>query len=201
MQIIDTRRQLCPAPLILTKRTIKSTPQGGQFTVITDNDTARRNLLSFLSEMGLQTSCVAHGDDFHISFATDGTNSAIPPVDDFCETTNTGSHIIVFKGETMGQGSDELGALLMRSCINSLPEIEPLPRVMIFYNAAVMLATQQRDTAQTIEKLALQGVKILVCGACVDFFGIKNKLTPAAEISNMYTINTMLATASSIMYP
>lgn len=201
MQIVDTRGQLCPAPLILTKRAIKEASHGDHFTVITDNDTARQNLLSFLAEMKLQTNCIQKGNEFHITFSTDGTDIAIPHVEEFCETPQTGSYIVAVKSEIMGSGSDELGMMLMRSCINSLIELDSLPQAIIMYNGGVKLAGREKDTAESMEKLALQGVKIIVCGACIDYFGIKEELTPAAQISNMYTINTMLSTASSVIYP
>lgn len=199
MKTIDTRGHLCPVPLIMTKRAIKSAADGEQFLVLSDNDTARCNLLTFLEEMGYKTACREQDGEFHISFSKSGE-----PIEVAAEcrpTIKTGGYIVVLKGETMGHGSDELGAVLMRACINSLGELDNLPKAVIMYNAGVLLSLKGKDTATSLEKLFQSGVQIIVCGACVDFYDIKAELSPCVIIGNMLKINTMLSQASSVVYP
>ena len=50
MQIIDTSGQQCPAPLITTKRTLKNALTGDSFKIITDNQTAFKNICRFLKD-------------------------------------------------------------------------------------------------------------------------------------------------------
>lgn len=202
MKIIDTRGQLCPAPLMTTKRALKAAPEGGEFTIITDNDTARHNLVSFLAEMGLVANCTEQGGEFRIAFSTNGQITQTPDVADFCQSApSTSGYVVAIKGETMGSGSDELGAILMRACINSLTELDSLPHSIVLYNSGVKLAIRETDTARSLETLAERGVQIIVCGACVDYFGIKAELTGCTQISNMLKINTILSQASHIIYP
>ena len=50
MRITDTRGQLCPAPLIATKRALKETPEGESFLLLTDNQTSFNNVSRFLND-------------------------------------------------------------------------------------------------------------------------------------------------------
>src|SRR5450759_4449909 len=50
MRIVDTKGQLCPAPLIATKKALKETAVGKSFIVLTDNQTSFNNLNRFLKD-------------------------------------------------------------------------------------------------------------------------------------------------------
>ena len=50
MRIVDTKGQLCPAPLIATKRALKEITVGETFVVLTDNQTSFNNLTRFLKD-------------------------------------------------------------------------------------------------------------------------------------------------------
>ncbi len=53
MKQIDTRGQLCPAPLILAKKGIEEATAGEMIEILTDNDTALCNLRNYLAELKL----------------------------------------------------------------------------------------------------------------------------------------------------
>ena len=50
MRIVDTKGQLCPAPLIAAKKALKETAAGESFIVLTDNQTSFNNLSRFLKD-------------------------------------------------------------------------------------------------------------------------------------------------------
>ena len=50
MKIVDTKGQLCPAPMIATKRALNEVPSGETFIVQTDNQTSFNNLSRFLKD-------------------------------------------------------------------------------------------------------------------------------------------------------
>lgn len=49
-----------------------------------------------------------------------------------------------------------------------------------------------------LEELARQGVSLLICGTCVDYFDLKNKIA-VGTISNMYDILQQLSSANRII--
>ncbi len=208
MKIIDTCGMLCPAPLISTKRALIDSPEETRFEILSDNATSRDNLMNYLIELGYEPLCEEHGGIFHIGFsAADSagmrTNTvAATDAEEFCDAkpANRGNYIVVVRSHIMGNGDDELGALLMRSCINSLIELEELPSALILYNSGVLLASGECDTSLSLNMLEEKGVKIVLCGACVDFFGIKDHIV-AGRIGNMLQINTMLSKTGHVIYP
>ena len=109
-------------------------------------------------------------------------------------------YAVVIRSHVMGYGDDKLGALLMRSSICSLCELERLPSVIILYNTGVKLAVQGADSADSLLKLQNAGVSILLCGTCVDYFEVKD-LIAVGKISNMVSINNTLTKMGNIIYP
>jgi selenium metabolism protein YedF len=107
---------------------------------------------------------------------------------------------MVFTGRSMGRGSEELGRLLIQACINALPELDAGPEVLILYNSAIELAAEGSAVLGSLRTLADRGVRIYVCGTCVDYFGMKEKIR-VGLISNMYEILELLSGASKIIYP
>ena len=72
--------------------------------------------------------------------------------------------------------------------------------MMLFYNTGVKLAASDAETAGDIKVLEDKGVKILVCGTCVNYFNLGGKLA-AGTVSNMYDILNAMNTAGRIVTP
>lgn len=213
MPTIDTCGRLCPEPLIMTKKALTGAAPGTPFEVLSDNDTARGNLMSYLVSLGFAPVCAQDAQGiFRIRFtAGDGSTAvAAAPAEDFCTPAapmspaapkvSAAGYAVVLRGNVMGAGDDDLGAMLMRSCINSLGDLDALPSVVVMYNSGVMLALAGTDTADALAALEGKGVRVMVCGACVDYFGVKERLA-AGIVSNMLAINNALSQASHILYP
>lgn len=207
-KIVDARGRLCPEPLVMTKRQINTCAQGEQVEVLIDNDTSRCNVEAFLAEMGIACTTKVEDGTISVSFIVGlGTQSATPKFEqatskELCSpiSTKRSGYSVVLKSETMGSGDRELGALLMRACINSLGELDELPMAIILYNSGVKLACQGSDTAASLAKLAAEGVEVVLCGTCVDFFELKSSIN-LGTISNMYRINSILAASHHVVYP
>jgi selenium metabolism protein YedF len=108
------------------------------------------------------------------------------------------STVVVVSGETMGTGDDELGRLLLRSHLHVLTEMDPKPHALVFYNAGVRLAAEGSASLQDLRSLAEQGVRLLLCGTCVSFFGLEKEIA-AGEVSNMYAISELLMEAAKVI--
>ena len=59
---------------------------------------------------------------------------------------------------------------------------------------------EDADTLEDLKTLESEGVKILTCGTCLDFYGIKDKLAVGA-VTNMYEIVETMENAKSIVRP
>lgn len=202
MNTIDTRGQLCPKPLIMTKQVLDTMTPGEEFEVLTDNDTSHQNLMSYLEALKAEPLSEKNDNIWTITATKPQNMRQDIEAEEYCEmpNTNMGNYAVVLKSQYMGQGDEELGKILIRGFINSLKEQEKLPSHIIMYNSGVLLATKDTDTAQSISALQNNGVTVIVCGTCVDFYHIKEKLG-VGTISNMYHITTILTATEKIIYP
>ncbi len=198
MKTVDARGLLCPAPLILTKKAIDSAQQGDALEVIIDNETSLSNVLSYLNELQIIPIKESADELFTLRFTKPAELKQRVEATNFCFAPT--AYVVVIKSETMGEGSDELGTLLMRAFVNSLKEVERLPSAIILYNGGVKLGIKGTDTAQSLAELEKQGVGIVACGTCVDYYGLKNEMAVGA-ISNMYKITKLVSEAGHVVYP
>jgi selenium metabolism protein YedF len=93
-----------------------------------------------------------------------------------------------------------LGADLMKAFIYTAIELETGPDVMILYNAGVNLVSEGSDFLNDLKKLEEKGVKILVCGTCVNYFNLTGKIA-VGVVSNMYDIAGTISRAGRIVKP
>ncbi len=204
---VDTCGRLCPQPLIMAKKAIKAAKEGDQIMLISDNDIAFANLQDYLKELKFEFTSSWEDKQGTITFcigeSTEAVTSTVDTVnaEDFCTVpTQLSSYVVVIKSQTMGCGDDDLGAILMRAFVNSLPEADKLPSSIIMYNAGVKLALKGADTVAAFEQLIAKGVKVYACGTCLDFFDLKEELA-LGTITNMYKITELTTKASHVVYP
>jgi len=88
----------------------------------------------------------------------------------------------------------------MQGYINTIIETGILPEKIVFYNSGVKLVTEESNVAVSLMELEKKGVKIVMCGTCVDFYGLKDKIN-FGVISNMYDISDVLIKSGKIIYP
>ena len=88
--------------------------------------------------------------------------------------------------DSIGKGSEELGKTLMKSYIYSLTEAERKPDSIMFLNRGVYLTTKGSPVIEMVKQLEKEGVEILSCGACLDYYDLKDHLE-AGDVTNMYS--------------
>lgn len=93
---------------------------------------------------------------------------------------------VMITTDVMGRGDEELGRTLMKSYIYSLTEADVKPEIMMFLNRGVYLTTKDSPVLELLKELEEDGVEILSCGACLDFYKLTDSLE-AGSITNMYT--------------
>ena len=180
---VDARGEACPKPVIMTKKELDKIGEG-VVTTIVDNEVAKDNVSKLANSLGFEYNVDEVSDrEFHITITKGeaAVDTDVPKSDDFKDLT------VAFASDTMGKGSEELGKILIKSFVYTLTEATPYPSTLIFYNGGVHLTCEGSEVLEDLKKLEEEGVEIISCGTCLDFFGIKDKLQ-VGEISNMYTI-------------
>lgn len=188
MNIIDCKGLACPMPVIKTKKYF-DLEDSKEALVIVDNEVAKNNILrlakginlnsSFIEEEGLYKIQLSRGEikDLEISNANEGIeNISVPSAPTILVATNL-----------LGNGDDRLGETLMKVYINTLAESEILPENLMFINGGVKLTCTGSDVLDSLNSMKEKGVNIISCGACLDFYNLKDELK-VGEIGNMYQI-------------
>ncbi len=203
MKSIDVRGKVCPEPLIITKRAIRESQPSDTFEIVLDNDIATCNLEGLLNEMKISFRRVDEGGISKLYFSVEGEPPTLDSVVEECAIlapkVANGGYIVVISSCSMGS-EDELGLILMRGFINSLAEQDTLPTKIVLYNSGVKICVEGTDTAKTLTELTAKGVEVVMCGVCIDYFGVRESLA-TGRISNMYEITNLQRTANHIVYP
>ena len=98
------------------------------------------------------------------------------------------------------RGSDELGKLLMKSFLFAVSQLPRLPRTVLFYNGGAKLTVEGSESLEDLRNMEAQGVEILTCGTCLNFYGLAEKLA-VGGVTNMYAIVEALANAGKVIKP
>ena len=108
--------------------------------------------------------------------------------------------VAVLSANTMGNGEEQLGKILMKSFIFALTKQDQLPEIILCYNSGASLTCEDSDSLEDLKSLEAEGVKILTCGTCLDFYGLKESLA-VGSVTNMYEIVEIMENAGTIIRP
>jgi len=112
--------------------------------------------------------------------------------------SSPGPLVVAISSDRMGRGDDDLGHVLIRSYLHTMGEVSPRPDVLILFNGGVKLAVEGSPTLADLRSLADQQVQILLCGTCLNHFGLKDKVA-VGEVSNMYAISETMIRAGKVV--
>jgi selenium metabolism protein YedF len=201
IKIVNARGLACPQPVVLAKQSLESNEQ---VRVIVDNDTALENVKRLGTKLGCDVKVEKKNDgSYEINLKRKAGAAGIK--DDFvpsCEAppAASGPFVIVISADTMGRGNDELGYVLIRAFLHTVALQVEKPDVMIFYNTGVKLTLQESEVLDDLKELASAGVEMLVCGTCLNYFEVKEKLG-VGVVSNMYDIAGIMSRAGRLLVP
>jgi selenium metabolism protein YedF len=204
MKIVDTKGQVCPAPLIAARKVLKETAAGESFVVITDNKTSFDNLCRYLKDNKAAINSSEAGGVWTLTVTKSVNDLVKTDVEEYCAPSNShfqkGKFIVVISSDKMGEGEDELGYLLMINFIKALKDLDQLPARMVFYNSGVKLATKSSQAIEHLRDLEKMGVELMLCATCVNFYCL-DTVIGTGIVSNMFSIAEAMASADKILRP
>jgi selenium metabolism protein YedF len=196
MKLIDARNMACPKPVIETKKFLEENRECIELAVLVDNPAASENVSRFLSNCGFEVSVARDGDTLKITGLNKKGEEAShtrEEADEFSETKT----LVMIARDKMGSGDSALGEKLMKNFIATLYEYQGL-WMLVFVNSGVKLAVSGSGALEDLKKLAESGVKILVCGTCLDHYKIL-EAKEVGETTNMLDIVTSLNLADKVI--
>ena len=192
---VDARGLACPKPVIQTKKAIEEL-QAGQVTTIVDNEIAKENVTKYAKSLQLNYQVREVDGFFHIDIFKDelGLQSeALPQA-----KPKIGDQVILVGEDKLGKGNDQLGDVLIKGFFYTLTEMEPYPNAILFLNSGIKLTIETSPVLEYLRTLEMQGVQVLSCGTCLDYYNAKDQLA-VGGVTNMYTIVEHLNKAKNVI--
>ncbi|OHE30151.1 MAG: hypothetical protein A3J94_03190, partial [Syntrophus sp. RIFOXYC2_FULL_54_9] len=182
-----------------------------EVTVFVDNDTAVENIRRLAAKAACTFSVLERAaGTWELTLKRTGAAAVQLPAganagdDELCSIAVSGQEpgplVVILSDNRMGRGDDALGDILIRSFIHTLLQLKPLPATIICYNAGVKLTARDSATRGDLQQLEKDGADILVCGTCVNYFGLGDQIA-VGHISNMYDIAETMAGAARLVRP
>ena len=192
---IDARGENCPMPVIMAKKEIE---RGGKFfTVQVDNKIAVENLRKFASSQGYEVTIEEASGDFNVKFS----NGCVECEEILAKVENRkplGDWCVFVNKSTIGVGDEELGQALMKMFLYTISESSDYPKSILFMNDGVKVPTLNNQAIEHLKELEEVGVELLVCGACLNFYELQEKLS-VGNVSNMYEIVEAMKSATKVI--
>lgn len=196
----------CPIPVVKTKNAIKELNGPGTVEVLVDNEIAVQNLTKMAVQKGYEIQSQKLEEQKYQVIMTVGEGGEdMEKQEDTAEETvcipDSRNHkIVVISSGRMGEGNDELGEVLMKGFIYALTQQDELPETILFYNGGAPFTCEGSPALEDLKQLEAQGVEILTCGTCLNYYGLSEKLK-IGDVTNMYVIAEKMMQADSIIKP
>jgi len=201
---LDARGKACPIPVVETKKMLVGMNAGDTIEVTVDNYVAVQNLSKMASQKNIPISSLKVDESEYIVTLTlieaEQEASYMAEAVECIPDGIRGDTVVVLSSDKMGEGDEKLGRTLMKGFIYALTELDILPKTILLYNNGAKLSVHGSDSLPDLKLLESQGVEILTCGTCLNFYGITEKLG-VGSVTNMYVIAEKQMKASKIVRP
>ena len=199
--MVDALGVQCPIPVVKTTKVLKEIKENSIAEVHVDNEIAVQNVLRLAQSQNFEAKSEKFEEKHFVitinaapqRIETDEENIACIPD----SRTNT---VVVISSDRMGHGNDELGKVLMKGFIYAVSQLDKLPKTILFYNGGATIPVEDSVSLEDLKNMEAQGVEIMTCGTCLDYYNLKDKLA-VGTVTNMYSIVETINNAGKIIKP
>jgi len=204
MKIIDAMGKACPVPVVLAKKAAAElASEGGELQVLVDNQPACENLRNMAEGNGytVMEEKIEPGR-YQVTIKVPVQEQNQVQIISVREQTPVKKEesglVVVISKDSMGQGSEELGKILIKGFLFSLTQLKNPPKAVLFFNSGVLLTVEGCNTLDDLRELEQAGTQIEICGTCADYYSVKDSIG-VGKIVNMMTITERMAYAGSVI--
>jgi selenium metabolism protein YedF len=101
------------------------------------------------------------------------------------------SKTFIIQSEGLGRGDDQLGKILMVNFLRLLADSQEKPSSVVFWNTGVRLVCEGSNSLAYLKRLEEQGVEILACTTCLEYFDLVEKLRVGKPTTMVRSIQSM----------
>ena len=206
--VVDAIGDVCPLPVVKTKNVIKEMKSSATIEILVDNEIAVQNLTKMAKITGYPVSSKKLEENKYlvsmdVIIKEEGQEEKAEQAEEpaVCiPDARRGNKVIVISANQMGVGSEELGKTLLKGFLYAVTQQEELPGTMLFYNSGVYLTCEESPALDDLKSLEAQGVNIMSCGTCLNYYGLTEKLK-VGSVTNMYDIVETMEKADLLIKP
>lgn len=190
----------CPVPVVKTLKALSALTEPSVVEVLVDYEIPVQNLTRMAAGKGLPCSSEKLGEGRFVVRIEAADPAAVRGGEEpaVCHPDQRGNTVVAIASACMGHGDKELGSTLMKGFLYALAQQEELPRTILLYNGGAKLSVEGAVTVEDLKSMEAQGVEILTCGTCLNFYGLQDKLA-VGSVTNMYTIVEKLMQAEKVI--
>jgi selenium metabolism protein YedF len=196
METLNCQGLTCPQPVVETRNFLAARPGVTGLIVLVDNEAAAQNVKRFLEGQGFKSSILGAEPEFQVRAQKQDQGSCELAVEKGLERPH--KTLIMIAQDTLGQGDDQLGTSLMLNFLRTLKEMQESLWRLVFVNNGVKLTIEGAEALSILKELESDKVSILVCGTCLNHFGLLEKKR-VGETTNMLDIVTSLDVADKVI--
>lgn len=192
------RGKACPMPVVEARKALEA-GDASAVTVLVDNQVAVQNLEKMARGKGYAFHATQREPGLYaVTLEADGAEKAVLQDAPSEQATGKGGPTILIGSDCLGAGNDELGKILLKGYLFTLGELQALPEALLFLNGGVKLACEGSGALADLQALAAKGVSIRVCGTCLNYYQLTDRLA-VGEVTDMMDISQRLATAAHLI--
>ncbi|MBQ1411051.1 MAG: sulfurtransferase-like selenium metabolism protein YedF [Oscillospiraceae bacterium] len=199
---VDALGMACPLPVVKTIKALEALTGPARIETHVDNETAVQNVMRLAQGKGFSVRSEKLAEAHFVvtmdAVQTSEEKNEEPTV--ACIPDRRGNTVVAVSSDAMGSGSDELGRQLMKAFLYAVSQLDELPKTILFYNGGARLTTEGSLSLEDLKSMEAQGVQILTCGTCLNYYGLTEKLA-VGGVTNMYSIVETLAKADKVIKP
>ena len=197
MIVVNAMGKPCPKPVAMTKAALDKGAE--ELEVLVDNPEAATNVKRLLEGRGFRVLLqdedgrlkLTAGKKTEPSVSTSRASAsqaqAPAPAAPMPVPRPVEGMAVLITGKTLGRSDEELGEILVKGFLGALSQLALPPRTVALMNEGVKLALFDSSSCDHLKNLERKGTNILVCGTCVNHFGITDSVG-AGVISTMFEI-------------
>jgi len=203
---VNAMGDTCPIPVVKTKNAIRELKGAGVVETLVDNEIAVQNLTKMANQKGYGIKSEKLSENQFKVTMTIGEQEKLPEEPEMLEETclvQPTAHkkvVVAVSSNQMGSGSEELGKTLLKGFLYALGQQDTLPSTILFYNGGASVTCVDSPALEDLKSLEAQGVEILTCGTCLNFYGLTEQLQ-VGEVTNMYSIVEKMTQADLLVKP
>jgi selenium metabolism protein YedF len=196
MQKMDCRGLACPSPVLKTKELVDAGTH--DIAVLVDNEAAKENVSRFLVNQGFDITIEAGSEGFIVMGVKQGEYETCGIMSDTELGEKARKITVMVTTDRIGFGDDALGLKLMVNFLATLKETGKDLWRLIFVNNGVKLTIEGAETLPSIQELERSGVHVMVCGTCLNHFGLLEEKR-VGETTNMLDVVTSLQVSDKVI--